>query len=170
MRSAGAEAEIETMHERRLPMPMTIPRPLKAEHEALHAELVAATKTGGRTGDAATAVAQLMHPHFLKEEAYALPPLGLLAPLADGAVTREMGAVLELTEKLRAELPGMLEEHKAILAALAVLRSAAMDENRPEVARFAEALVHHAETEEAVVYPAALLIGEYVRLRLGGDR
>ena len=30
-----------------------------------------------------------------------------------------------------------------------------------------EALRRHAETEEQVLYPAAILVGEYVRARLG---
>jgi hypothetical protein len=49
-----------------------IPSALKAEHQELHGELVRATKAGGRTGEAAKAVAKLMHPHFVKEEEYCL--------------------------------------------------------------------------------------------------
>ena len=62
-------------------MDFQIPSSLKAEHEELHSELVRATKAGGSTGEAAKEeVVKLMHPHFLKEEEYALPPLGLLGP------------------------------------------------------------------------------------------
>jgi hypothetical protein len=32
---------------------------------------------------------------------------------------------------------------------------------------FAEALVEHAQTEEEVMYPAAMLVGQVVRQRLG---
>jgi hypothetical protein len=42
-------------------MKLSIPKPLKLEHEELHAELVTATKAGGRTGEAATAVAKALH-------------------------------------------------------------------------------------------------------------
>lgn len=59
-------------------MKFEIPRPLKIEHEELHEMLRKAMKEPGELGDAAKAVAKLMHPHFLKEEEYALPPLGLL--------------------------------------------------------------------------------------------
>ncbi len=34
-------------------MEMTVPKPLKEEHAELHAELVAATKAGGKVSDAA---------------------------------------------------------------------------------------------------------------------
>ena len=64
-------------------MALTSPPSLKHEHEELHAELVSGTKAGGKTGAAAQAVARVLHAHFVKEEEYALPPLGLLAMLAD---------------------------------------------------------------------------------------
>jgi hypothetical protein len=50
-------------------MDFEIPDPLKAEHEQLYAELIAAIDSGGAVGDAAKAVAELLHPHFVKEEA-----------------------------------------------------------------------------------------------------
>ena len=55
-------------------MEFTIPRSLKIEHEELHEELAKATKESGKIGDAAKAVANVLHPHFTKEEEYALPP------------------------------------------------------------------------------------------------
>lgn len=147
-------------------MKFEIPRPLKAEHEALHNMLRKATNEPGELGDAAKAVAKLMHPHFVKEEEYALPPLGLLRDLAQGTVTPDMKAVLELTDKLKADLHQMLEEHKSIVAALEKLSAAAKKGGKTEYAEFADALMLHAQTEEEVSYPTAILIGEYVREKL----
>lgn len=147
-------------------MDFKIPRPLKTEHDELHAQLVKATQEGGRTGDAAKEVARLLHPHFIKEEEYALPPLGLLSRLAEGRVAPEMANVLSMTDRLKAEWRQMLDEHKAIISALRDLSEAAKNENKLEYARFAEKLVLHAQTEEEVLYPAAILIGEYLRLKL----
>ncbi|MGE0333901.1 MAG: hypothetical protein AB7Q76_01310 [Gammaproteobacteria bacterium] len=148
-------------------MKFLIPEPLKAEHAELHAELVDATRAGGRVGEAAEAVAKLLHPHFVREEELALPPLGLLASLAQGAIDPDMADVLRLTDKLETELPGMLAEHKEIVAALRHLVVAAGAEKKPEHARFAEKLMLHARTEEEVLYPAAVLIGRYMKLKLG---
>lgn len=148
-------------------MKFLIPEPLEAEHAELHAELVDATRAGGRVGEAAKAVAKLLHPHFVREEELALPPLGLLASLAQGAVDPDMADVLQLTDNLEAELPGMLTEHKEIVAALRHLVAAAEAEKKPEYAHFAEKLMLHARTEEEVLYPAAVLIGRYVKLKLG---
>jgi hemerythrin HHE cation binding domain-containing protein len=147
-------------------MKFEIPRPLKIEHEELHEMLRKATKESGELGDAAKAVAKLMHPHFVKEEEYALPPLGLLRDLAQGNVTPDMKEVLGLTDKLKAELSQMLGEHKSIVAALEKLSVAAKRAGKMEYAEFAEALMRHAQTEEEVSYPTAILIGEYVREKL----
>lgn len=147
-------------------MNFEIPRPLKIEHEELHGTLRKATKEPGALGEAAGAVAKLMHPHFIKEEEYALPPLGLLRSLLKGTVTPEMGEVLAMTDKLKAELPQMLAEHKAIVAALEKLSAAAEKAGKSEYVHFAKALMLHAQTEEEVAYPTAILIGEYVRDKL----
>jgi hypothetical protein len=145
---------------------LKIPASLKAEHEELHEELVRATKAGGKTGEAAKAVAEVLHPHFLKEEELALPPLGLLRALAGGPVRPGMAKVVELTDKLKKELPTMLKEHEAIVGALEKLVEAAKGEDKPQAQQFAEKLKQHAKAEEEVTYPAAILVGEYVKLGL----
>jgi hemerythrin superfamily protein len=71
-----------------------------------------------------------------------------------------------MTDRLKAELPKMLEEHKAVVAALKNLIAAAEEEKKLEHARFAEKLMLHAQTEEEVLYPAAILVGEYLKLKL----
>jgi hypothetical protein len=144
-----------------------IPESLKAEHEELHADLVRATKAGGKTGEAAKAVAKVLHEHFVKEEEFALPPIGLLVPLARGEVDNRMRGVLAMTERLKAELPEMLREHQSVIAASQELIAAAEEEKLPEHVRFARKLVLHAQTEEEVLYPAAVLAGEYIRLNSG---
>ena len=139
---------------------------LKLEHDELHADLVRATKAGGKTGEAAKDVAKVLHDHFVKEEEFALPPISLLAALARGEVDERMRGVLVMTDRLKAELRDMFREHEAIVAALERLAAAAEEEKLPEHARFAEKLRLHAKTEEDVLYPAALLVGEYLKLKL----
>lgn len=147
-------------------MKFTIPLPLQHEHEALHEQLRLATKISGEVGEAAKRLDQLMHPHFVKEDRFALPPLGLLAALARGEWSAEMAEVLTLTDQLEAELPQMLAEHQGIVAALNTLREAAARTGHRDIVAFAEALTEHAQTEEEVMYPAALLVGQLVRQRL----
>jgi hemerythrin superfamily protein len=146
-------------------MKLSIPKPLKLEHEELHAELITATRASGRIGVAATAVAKVLHEHFLKEEEFALPPLGLLTALARDQLDEDAKSVLSMTDRLKSELSEMLEEHKVVVAALKNLIAAGEVEKKPEHARFAEKLVLHAQTEEEVLYPAAILVGEYLKLK-----
>jgi hypothetical protein len=148
-------------------MRLEIPKPLHLEHEELHARLVEATRQPGAVGEAAREVARLLHPHFVREEEFALPPLAVLEKLAREGASAEMAEVLPMTRRLKAELPQMLAEHKQIVGALDVLRDAARTAGQPEVERFAEALTLHAQTEEQVLYPAAILAGELVALQLG---
>src|SRR6185503_6114757 len=115
---------------------LTIPTALKVEHEKLHAALSAATQLPGKTGQAAKQVAVVLHEHFLSEEEFAMPPLALLAPIAEGRVTSEMRSVIPLTERLKAEMPRMLTEHEAIIQALDELGEAAKTERHAEVSRF----------------------------------
>jgi hypothetical protein len=147
-------------------MKFTAPAAMIAEHEELHADLARAIKSGGRTAEAAKAVAKVLHEHFLKEEEFAIPPLSLLVPLAKGEFQEEMAQVLTLTDKLEADLPQMLSEHQAVVRALSVLAEAARGEGKPEVEKFAQRLQLHAQTEEQLSYPAAILVGRYVRSRL----
>ena len=148
---------------------MEIPRPLKVEHEELHGELVKATEAGGGVGEAAKAVAKALHAHFVREEEFALPPLGLLSALAQGRVDEDPKITIAMTDRLKSGLPEMLNEHKAVIAALENLKKAAAAENKPEHGRFAEKLMLHAQTEEEVLYPAAILIGEYLKLKIKAD-
>lgn len=144
-----------------------IPGSMRAEHHEIHDALVALTRVAGPVGAAARELAAVLDPHFAREEQIALPPLGLLAPLAGANnVTPAMRAILPLTDSLRTELPRMLEEHKAIHAATVKLREAGKAANNAAAIRFAETLALHAQNEEEILYPAALLVGDIVRARL----
>lgn len=144
-----------------------IPESMQAEHQEIQTALASATMKSGEVGAAARELAALLHPHFVREEQIALPPLALLAPLSRGPATPGMRAVLPLTDSLRAELPRMLEEHKAIHAATMRLLTAARANRDSDVERLAEQLALHARSEEELFYPAALLVGDVVRAQLG---
>ena len=90
----------------------------------------------------------------------------MLLDLAKGKSVPELRQALPLTERLKTDLPEMLMEHKAIVAALDRLVEAAEQAGEPRYVRFAEKLKLHAQTEEQVSYPTAILIGEYIKLIL----
>jgi len=143
----------------------SIPSSIREEHEEISTELARATKVAGRTGAAARALAALLQPHFQREEQIALPPLSLLRPLARGESAAPPAWVIAMTDSLRRELPRMLREHVAIHAATQRLATTARSEGQPEIVRFTEKLALHARTEEEVLYPAAVVVGDLVRAR-----
>lgn len=142
-----------------------IPAALQVEHRHLHAHLARAIAAGGRTGKAAADVEALLAPHFRKEETLAMPLLGLLPSLAAGTMPAEPGSIIAMAERLKSDLPEMLREHAAIAAAVGRLHAAAQQERQGDAARFAESLLLHAQQEEQLHYPGAVLVGEYLKLK-----
>lgn len=142
-----------------------IPESIRAEHKEIHDELVAATGLSGRTGEAARNLARILEPHFVREEQIALPPLGLLGPLSRGTFNPLMSEIIFLTDSLHAEMPRMLAEHKAIRQATLDLESAARSEQNSAVFALAGKLKVHSLTEEEILYPAAMIVGDLVKLR-----
>lgn len=145
-----------------------IPLSIREEHESLGRALQDATTQPGRIGESARKLAELMRPHFAKEEELALPLLGLLRTVASGEIPPDADRYVSLAAALDIELPTMLEEHQAIAAAAQALVEAARVGNRPEIAEFGEHLVRHAGSEEEITYPAAILVGRY--LSVASDR
>ncbi len=148
------------------PLPLRIPDSVRAEHAALQTALARAGRARGTVGSAARALASLLEPHSAREERYALPPLGLLTLLSTGRVSPGMADALAMTETLRAELPRILAEHGAIVVATKALADAGAAARRKEIVALAEGILLHTHFEEDVLYPASLLVGEYLKCKL----
>ncbi len=96
-----------------------------------------------------------------KEEAYALPLLGTLKDVLDGKLTRVYAErATKLYVKMREEYPEMLKGHRELVKQLSSLKKVGAEEGHLTAVRFAEALEQHAQEEEEVLYPAALLAGK----------
>ena len=152
-------------------MRVSIPPSLVLEHAELHDFLVVSENEPGTLGEEMRRVARLLEPHMRKEEAFAMPPLGLLARLARGECHADMLDVVAHTDWLRNNLAILLSEHHVIRAAAERFLAAARAEGRSDCFHFAEKLLHHLRLEEEVMYPAAVVLGEYLKLRLAeGER
>jgi hypothetical protein len=139
------------------------PEAIHDEHLEIHATLQRAIREPGRLGAAARELSAVLDPHFRREEEIATPPLGLLVPLSKGPVTSDMRAVLPMTDALERELPQMLQDHGRIGAARERFEAEALRAGKPDYVRLSETLAHHARQEEEVLYPAAILVGRFVR-------
>ena len=143
------------------------PGALRLDHEEIRAELARATMEPGPIGQAAMRVARYCLPHFEHEEEAVFPALGLLHDLSLGEVRPEMADVLPLIAKFKARHEALGSQHQSIIAAVEALLEAANKEKNREIADFAYNLRVHERIEDEVIYPTVMLIGNYVRERLG---
>ena len=136
---------------------------MEEEHEELHSELAKATKVPGKVGEAAKRVAEVLHPHFEKENEIALPVIGVARELAEGKTSPDFPKALELHEKFKAEYEKMLQEHVEIVKVLAELEKVARKAKKQYVIEFAKKLRLQPKTEEDLTYPAILMAGKLLK-------
>ena len=146
-------------------MPFGIPEAMMEEHEDLHRELKKATKIRGPVGKAARRVAEVLHPHFEKENEVALPIIGITKELAEGKESNDFSKAAELFNRFRPEYENMLKEHIEIVAAVAELEAVARKAKKIHVLEFARKLKLHAKVEEDLTYPAVLMAGLLLKQR-----
>ena len=142
-------------------MSLQIPDSLKNAHEALHGGLKRAMRETGRTGDTARRIMEIMDGHMLREEKFALRPLGLLQALGRGETPADLAEAVRMVDGLKREMPQMVAEHRQIGELLRQFAKDAEAEGKPDYVAVAEDLIVHAQMEEDVLYPAALLVGAY---------
>jgi hypothetical protein len=147
-------------------MKLEIPKALRLREERICTALRQAAAMGGETGEAAGLLEAILLPHLAKERVDLLQPLGLLRQIARGEVTSEMAEVLPQIDQLKKDLRDLRVEHATILSAMKHFVAAAREEAKWEETRFAERLLFRAWLDESVFTPLAILIGEYLQLRL----
>ncbi|MGA9450152.1 MAG: hypothetical protein WBW41_02280 [Verrucomicrobiia bacterium] len=142
-----------------------IPEPLRVDQNELCRALEHAAFAGGKTGAAARKLLKVLQPHLLKEETDLLQTLGLLMPLSRGQITPAMRQISARTEHLKGRMFEIVREHAEIIEAAHELLRVARTERKLALVTFTEHLMLRAWTDEVVFYPAAVLIGEYLKLR-----
>jgi len=142
-----------------------VPSSIMKEHKALLDQAYQYTLLPDSAGLAASKLYELMQYHFKEEEDYAFPSLGLLPMLANAEIPEESEKLIQLAEKLQSQLAVMLAEHQMVAAHLNELKQAAGEEHLPEIIKFESDLHRHAQIEEEVLFPASILIGDYLELK-----
>lgn len=142
-----------------------VPSSIKKEHKYLLDKIRKITLYQDSTGYEALKLYELMQHHFAEEEDYALPPLGILPLLANGKIPEQRKEIIQLCEKLKTNLSHLSAEHQLITAYANELMQAAIKENHPEVIEFEKELQKHANTEKEVIFPTAILIGEFLKIK-----
>ncbi len=150
---------------------MTLFRPPSVEraHQELLQLLMIVQRLPGKTGTCAGVVAKCLQPHLNREDECALPLLGLLQDLAVGQLTlADARRATKVYARLREEYPRMTAEHRELFKLMEQLKTLGMEEGHLTAVRFAETMERHAEDEEELLYPAALLAGKLATRRAAG--
>jgi hypothetical protein len=144
------------------------PAPATLHHELqqIDADLESATQVSGRLGSTARQLAGRLEAHSLRQDALVLPPLGLLLPLSRGDLSRQMAGMLPLTDRLRHELPRLLDEHMAIARLFDEFTGLAQLARRSDLYHLGRRFGTYALVREQVIYPSALVAGDLLRLHL----
>lgn len=135
---------------------------LNQEHRQLHAEIESAIASKGATGESAEELLRLLEPHFEKESQYIEPFIKILPALANGHPVKNDQSLEPVSIKLEQNIPGMLDDHKQILAAVNNLQENANRENKKQYVQLAERIMLHMQMEEEILYPAAVIAGRYL--------
>jgi hypothetical protein len=140
-----------------------IPGPVKEEYEELYWKLNVAARVRGEVGQAAMAAFRHMQSHFVKDQEYALPPLKLLPTVAASNVNKEIDQIQTMCDRLKRNLSELIDEDNLIIDELSRLADVAAREQKSEYHDLALRFIRFLEMEKDVLYPATLLIGEFIR-------
>ena len=142
-----------------------VPSSLKKTHAELLQQLHQFTLIKDSSTTVALKLEELMLHHFLEEEDYILPQLGLLPSLSKGQFPEHPQEIIILSEKAKSQMDHMSAEHQLIIAYIEELKQASTEENQPAIISFEKQVSKHALSEEEVYFPAAIMVGEYLKLR-----
>jgi hypothetical protein len=159
--SRAAQAPEPLALERTFPFPIS----LLQEHAELQTALDTAADLPGETGKAARRVLTLVTPLFKDEQRYVHPLLNLLPMLGKRQLEPWMSELLPLADRLPNEIDELSGVDIVIGNALDELNIAAWREGHPEYAFLADRIRRHNRMEEEIFYPAALVVGDYLRLK-----
>jgi hemerythrin superfamily protein len=142
-----------------------IPQFILEEHTNFLSFIDSLTLQKDSTGIIALKLKEIMMHHFREEEDYVLPALGVLSLLARDSVPSKPKEIILLTDKLKTQQHHIRAEHQLIGAFLKELLSVTNKEDRPAIEMFRKTVQRHAEDEETIYFPAAIVVGEHLKLR-----
>jgi hypothetical protein len=152
------------------PQQRPIPQSEAFEHDEVIGKLTRLTAKPAPVGPAAQKALDLIQPHLAHDREVSLPPLTLLPLLAEGKVSPDMKWALPLIDQIKAEQDQNTKEHQAMTAALTALFNAGEDANDPEASGIAREFTGDLLNDDEVGEPTAILIGEYLRTKLGTNQ
>lgn len=146
---------------------LQVPSTIKTTHDSLLKSIRTLTSLDDSTGAAGSRLYDIMKYHFSQEEQDLFPSFGLLPDIAQGKIPDGGRAAIEQAEKFKANSAKLFAEHQMIDAYLQQLISAAEKENHPGAGSFNKQLKAHAREEEGILFPAVIVLADYLKLKSG---
>lgn len=144
-------------------MKLKVPKAIIHGHANIILELNEVFAIGGEIAQKAKQLKDSMVPHFKKEEEYALPPLGLLLAFTQEKWEINAEEAIKMADNLELRLAEMKHDHSHIADILNELKLLGEKEHNLVVKMFVKTLTLHIEMEDEVLYPATILIGNYLK-------
>lgn len=141
------------------------PYALSAIHQDFLTQLKDAAGEAGEVGNAARAAVSALEPHVELEESVVLPFLSF-AEAVRGGNASVVPEIPERLERLKAELPLLLDAETNGIGTLVELYAVADSEGRPEIVQLAERMIWHETIDAEILYPAAALVGHTAQARM----
>ena len=147
-----------------------IPQSLRLEHEDTLNQLAALARQPGPVGVEARKALDLFKRHIKREEEYILPPLILLPQLADGKVSADMKWAVVMADRVKADREEIFQEHTQITDAMNALANAAQHSHDSAALGFARAAVADSLNDAELMEPMAIVVGDYLKVRLSAGQ
>jgi hypothetical protein len=145
---------------------LQVPQSIRHQHEQIISRLAGFANDSGPVGVAASKALLVLKNHYAKEEAFVLPPLGLLPRLAKGEVSKDMEAAIAMAERVRAALAELHDDHIQITSLMNELVEAGKSAGNGELVRLATRIANQSLNDIEVTHPTTIVIGEFLRQRL----
>jgi hypothetical protein len=153
-----AVAQPATTHE--------IPQSQFVEHQDNLEHLQRLSGRPGALGMLAVKAHALFKQLDAREAEYVMPPLSLLPALADGKVTPDMRWALDMADRVKADREVIFQEQSQLIGVLNELQMAGQRAHDAEAIDFAKSAATDTLTDEEILEPTVLVIGDLLRARL----
>jgi len=149
------------------PSALQVPQSIRLQHQQILDRLAGFAGEKGPAAAVAQRALALLKDHYAREEALVLPPLGLLPRIARGDISKDMEPAIAMADRAKAALADFQNDHIQITSLMNELMEAGQRAGNDELVRFATRVANQSLNDIEVAQPATILIGDYLRLRLG---
>jgi hypothetical protein len=152
------------------PRAAEIPQSIRLEHQNTIDQLTRLSRKPGPVGAEASKALALFKTHLQREQDFILPPLSLLLQLADGKVSPDMKWAIGVADRAKAEREQTFQQHTQITDAMNALAAAARKAHDAEALEFAQGAVADSLNDVELLEPMSIVIGDYLKMKLGGSQ